>query len=171
MGNRAGERCKQRTKAVWKIRNSETDMAPDHAYLESPQTPVPVGRWAAQLQPVASSAAVWASALREFRVEKVDRIPLRARMLDVLEHLSHGTLLVLVGTTAPVLWLDGYPDIGLLAGVLLSYGYVEIAGRHPENVNVVYFRLSSEGARKLREGRDWWRSLSLWQRLKVRVCG
>jgi hypothetical protein len=125
----------------------------------------------ARLLPVASVAAVWSVALREYRIEKVERLPLRARMLDMLEHLDRGQLLALMGATVPAVWLDGHPDIALLAGVLFCYGYVEIAGRHRDNANIVYFSLSPEGRRKLREGRAWWNALSFWQRLKVSICG
>lgn len=121
--------------------------------------------------PVEPTASVWATALREFRVGKTDQLPMRARLLDVLEQLQRGHLLALMGTTLPVVWLDGRHDIALLAGVLFCYGYVEIVGRHRDNANIVYFGLSSKGALKLRDGRRWWNTLSLWQRLWVRLFG
>jgi hypothetical protein len=121
--------------------------------------------------PVHAPAQVWALARQAFGVAPVEQLPLRARFLDVLEHLNRGHPLALLGATVPALWLDGYPDIALLAGVLFTYGYVEIAGRHRENPAVVYFTLSEAGLRKLQEGRAWWNALSFWQRLRVRFCG
>ncbi len=121
--------------------------------------------------PVQSPAIVWARARRAFASERIEQLPLRARLLDILEHLDRGHLLALMGTTAPSVWLDGNPDVALLAGVLFTYGYVDIAGQHRENPAVVYFRLSGTGLRKLREGRAWWNTLSLWQRLRVRLLG
>jgi hypothetical protein len=104
--------------------------------------------------PVPVPSIVWARARQAFAIERIEQLPLRARLLDVLEHLNRGHLLALMGATLPAVWLDGYPDITLLAGVLFTYGYVQIAGR-----------------RKLREGRAWWNGLTLWQRLQVRVLG
>jgi hypothetical protein len=133
---------------------------------------VPVRRSGARrLAPVASPAKVWATAQRAFRVEKNGQLALRARLLDVLEHLDRGHLLALMGGVAPAVWLDGHPDIVLLAGMLFTYGFVEIAGRHRDNANIVYFGLSSDGHRKLHEGRAWWNSLTWRERLKVRVFG
>jgi hypothetical protein len=120
---------------------------------------------------VEPAASAWATALREFRVGKIDQLPMRARLLDVLEQLQRGHLLALMGTTLPAVWLDGRHDIALLAGVLFCYGYVEIVGRHRDNADIVYFGLSSKGALKLRDGRRWWNTLSLWQRLWVRLLG
>jgi len=125
----------------------------------------------AGMLPVASPANVWTRARREFAADRSEQLPLRARMLDVLDHLDRGHLLALVGATVPVAWLDGYPDIALLAGVLFTYGYVQIAGRHRDNPHVVYFELSESGRRKLNEGRAWWNRLSRWQRLSVRAFG
>lgn len=144
---------------------------PNDIACPSPSTSrsgVPV---ASVLQPVESAAAIWSVARREFHVGKVERMPLRARMLDVLEHLQRGHLLALMGSTVPAVWLDGRADIALLAGVLFCCGYVEIAGRHRDNANIVYFALSPLGARKLREGRVWWNSLTPLQRLWVRLFG
>lgn len=124
-----------------------------------------------ELAPVASPLSVWAAAQRAFKIRKVEHLPLRGRLLDILEHLDRGHLLALAGGTLPSVWLDGHPDIALLAGVLFCYGYVEIAGRHRDNANIVFFRLSSAGERKLSEGRTWWNSLSFWQRLHVRALG
>ncbi len=126
---------------------------------------------ASLMRPVQAPAMIWAQACRAFASERIEQLPLRARFLDVLEHLHRGHLLALMGTTTPAVWLDSYPDISLLAGVLFTYGYVEIAGRHRENPAVVYFTLSEAGLRKLREGRRWWNALSTWERLRVRFFG
>ena len=128
-------------------------------------------RYANALLPVVAPAHVWAQARREFAVLHIEQLPLRARLLDVLEHLDRGNLLALMGVTVPTVWLDGHPDITVLAGVLFTYGYVQIAGRHRENPHLVYFTLSDAGQRKLREGRAWWNGLTAWQRLRVRVFG
>lgn len=141
------------------------DHAADHA-THAPRRPVP-----AALLPVHSTASVWAMVKREFSHARIEQIPLRARMLDILEHMNRGHMLALMGAAVPMVWLDGQQDIVLLAGVLFCYGYVEIAGRHRSNPHIVYFRLSDAGRRKLGEGRDWWRSLSLAQRLWVRAFG
>jgi hypothetical protein len=124
-----------------------------------------------RLRSVEATASVWATAVREYRVGKIDQLPMRARLLDVLEQLQRGHLLALMGTTLPVVWLDGRHDIALLAGVLFCYGYVEIVGRHRDNASIVYFGLSSKGELKLRDGRAWWSTLSLRQRLWVRLFG
>lgn len=123
------------------------------------------------LLPVASPAQVLAQAQRAFASERLEELPLRAKLLDVLEQLDRGHLLALAGTAAPTVWLAGHPDISLLAGVLFGYGYVQIAGCHRLNPNIVYFSLSAAGRRKLHEGRLWWNRLSLWRRLLVRVFG
>lgn len=141
------------------------DQAAERA-TQTPRRPVPPA-----LLPVQSAASVWALVKREFNHARIDQIPLRARMLDILEHMNRGHMLALMGATVPMVWLDGQHDVVLLAGVLFSYGYVEIAGRHRSNPHIVYFRLSDAGRRKLGEGRDWWRSLSLTQRLWVRAFG
>lgn len=121
--------------------------------------------------PVRAPATVWAQARQAFTAERIEQLPLRARFLDVLEHMNRGYPLALLSASAPAVWLDGYPDISLLAGILFAYGYVEIAGRHRDNPAIVYFGLSSAGRRKLREGRQWWNGLSLRQRLWVRLFG
>ncbi|MCX8004394.1 MAG: hypothetical protein N2688_05470 [Burkholderiaceae bacterium] len=122
--------------------------------------------------PVASVEAVMAAVRRAFPAERCDRLPLRARLLDVLEALDTGRVLVLcLASSVPTVWLDGHPDVVLLAGVLFTYGFVEVLGRHRDNADLVYFALSAAGARKLREGRAWWNSLSLWQRVLVRIGG
>ncbi len=145
-------------------------LSPDLVCRDPVRTPLAAGA-AAALSPVESPAAVWAAARREFRAGRIDRVPQRARMLDVLDHLQRGHLLALMGSTLPAVWLDGYPDIALLAGVLFCCGWVEIVGCHRDHANIVYFRLSPAGTRKLAEGRAWWRSLSLVQRLAVRLFG
>lgn len=119
--------------------------------------------------PVRAPARLWSAVRQTFGVEPIEQLPQRARFLDVLEHLNRGHLLVLLSATHA--WLDGFPDIALLAGVLFTYGYVEIAGRHRENAAVVYFALSEAGRRKLREGCAWWNALSFGQRLRVRLLG
>jgi len=129
------------------------------------------GAAANTMLPVPAPSSVWLRARREFAVRPVEQLPLRARLLDMLDHLNRGHLLALMGSTVPQVWLDGYPDVGLLAGVLFTYEYVQIAGRHRENPHVVYFTLSDAGRRKLREGRVWWNGLSFWQRLRVRLLG
>lgn len=121
--------------------------------------------------PVRAPAEVWARAQREYPASRVERLPLRSRLLDALEQLDRGHLLALMGATTPRVWLNGCPDIALLAGVLFTYDYVQIAGRHRETPHVVYFTLSADGRRKLLEGRAWWSSLSFWQRLWVRLLG
>jgi hypothetical protein len=140
--------------------------APFDDAREALRRPVPPA-----LLPVQSAARVWDTVTREFSAARSEQMPLRARMLDVLEHLNRGHMLALMGAGVPMVWLDGHHDIVLLAGVLFCYGYVEIAGRHRSNPHIVYFRLSDAGRRKLGEGRAWWHSLSLWQRLQVRVFG
>jgi hypothetical protein len=114
---------------------------------------------------------VWATARREYKTNRAEQLPLRFRLLDVLEYLQRGHLLAMMGMTLPVVWLDGRQDIALLAGVLFCYGYVEVVGRHRDNANIVYFGLSPGGERKLREGRAWWHSLSFWERVQVRLFG
>lgn len=126
---------------------------------------------AAAMLPVPAPSSVLALAKREFGIALVEQLPLRARLLDVLERLDRGHLLALLGVTVPAVWFDGHPDIALLAGVLFTYDYVQIAGRHRENPHVVYFTLSDAGRRKLHEGRAWWNGLSFWQRLRVRLLG
>ena len=126
---------------------------------------------AALLLPVAAPADVWALAQREYPASHVEQLPLRARLLDVLDHLDRGHLLALMGATTPRVWLHGCPDIALLAGLLFAYDYVQIAGRHRETAHVVYFTLSAAGRHKLREGQTWWNSLTIWQRLRVRLLG
>jgi hypothetical protein len=121
--------------------------------------------------PVPAPADVWARVLREFDSRPVERLPLRARLLDALERLDQGHLLAVMGATTPRVWLAGCPEIVLLAGLLFSYDYVQIAGRHRENPHVVYFTLSEAGRRKLHEGQAWWNGLSFWQRTRVRLFG
>jgi hypothetical protein len=123
------------------------------------------------LLPVPSPDQVWAQARSTYAAERLERLPLRAKLLDVLEQLERGHLLALAGGAAPTVWLAGHPDISLLAGALFGYGYVQISGRHRINPNIVYFSLSAAGRRKLGQGRLWWNRLSLWQRLLVRVFG
>ena len=124
-----------------------------------------------RMLPAPAPSTVWARARREFAMSRIEQLPLRGRLLDVLEHMNRGNMLALMGAAVPAVWLDGHPDIPLLAGVLFTYGYVQIAGHHRDNPHVVYFTLSEAGLHKLREGRAWWRRLSFWQRLRVRVLG
>lgn len=121
--------------------------------------------------PVSAPADVWTRIQHEFRASRVERLPLRARFLDVLEHLDRGHLLAVMGATTPRVWLAGFPEIVLLAGVLFTYDYVQIAGRHRETPHVVYFTLSDAGRRKLHQGQAWWNGLSFWQRMQVRLFG
>jgi len=126
---------------------------------------------AATMLPVPAPSSVLARAKREFGIERVEQLPLRARLLDVLDRLDRGHYMALLGVAVPTVWLDGHPDITLFAGVLFTYDYLQIAGRHRENPHVVYFTLSDAGRRKLAEGRAWWNGLSFWQRLRVRLLG
>lgn len=123
------------------------------------------------MRPVQAPATVWAQVRGAFASERIEQLPLRARLLDILEHLNRGHFLALLSSAAPAVSLHGHPDIALFAGVLFTYGYVEIAGRSRDNAAVVYFTLSDAGRRKLREGRDWWNALSFAQRLRVRLFG
>jgi hypothetical protein len=118
-----------------------------------------------------SPASIWAQARREFAIDRIEQLPLRARLLDLLEHLDRGHLMAIAAAATPSIGLDGFPDVTLLAGVLFTYGYVEIAGRHRDNPRIVYFRLSPAGRGKLREGRHWWNGLPPWRRLVVRLFG
>ena len=95
--------------------------------------------------PVPAPADVWARAQREFASSRIERFPLRARLLDMLEQLDRGHLLALMGSTTPRVWLNGCPDIALLAGVLFSYDYVQIAGRHREIPHVATSRCPRPG--------------------------
>ena len=126
---------------------------------------------ACRLLPVAAPAEVWALAQREFPCSRLEQLPLRWPLLYALRQLDRGQYLALMGATTPRPWLLGCPDIALLAGVLFSYDYVQIAGRHRETPHVVYFTLSEAGRRKLLEGQAWWSSLSFWQRARVRLLG
>ncbi len=121
--------------------------------------------------PVPAPADVWSRAQREFPPSRIERLPLRARFLDVLEYLDRGHLLAMMGATTPRVWLAGCPEIPLLAGVLFAYDYVQIAGRHRETPYVVYFTLSDAGRSKLREGQAWWKGLTFGQRVRVRLFG
>ncbi len=121
--------------------------------------------------PVPAPADVWSRAQREFPPSRIERLPLRARFLDVLEYLDRGHLLAMMGATTPRVWLAGCPEIPLLVGVLFTYDYVQIAGRHRENPYVVYFTLSDAGRSKLREGKAWWKGLTFGQRVRVRLFG
>jgi len=55
--------------------------------------------------------------------------------------------------------------------VLFTYGYVQIIGRHRDNLHVVRFAPSDAGRAKLRDARAWRNGLSFWQRLRVRLVG
>jgi hypothetical protein len=143
----------------------EVRMARDIAFTAG------LGGASALLLPVAAPAEVWARAQREYALDRIDRLPLRARLLQVLDLLDRGHLLALMGATTPRVWLYGCPEIPLLAGLLFTYEYVQIAGRHRETPYVVYFTLSEAGRHKLREGQAWWNGLSFGQRIKVRLLG
>lgn len=145
-------------------------MPSDTAYVEASNA-VRGRRTEARFVPVRSPGEVWATAQRAFRTERTGRLALRARVLDVLEYLDRGHLLAFLAGTCPAVSLNGHPDVTLVAGTLFTYRFVEIAGRHRENANIVYFGLSAVGARKLEQGRAWWSALSRWQRLQVRLFG
>jgi hypothetical protein len=121
--------------------------------------------------PVRAPGEVWALAQREFPASRVEQLPMRARLLDALQQLDRGHYLALMGATTPRVWLNGCPDICLLAGLLFAYDYVQIAGRHRETPHVVYFTLSDAGRLKLGEGQAWWSGLTFRQRLRVRLLG
>jgi hypothetical protein len=108
----------------------------------------------------------------EYRVERTGRLSGRPRLLRILEHMHRGNRLVaLMGEGRVSLWLDGFPDINAYAGTLLGYGYLAIAGRAEDSTRIVYLTLNEKGRAKLQEGREWWRSLSLGQRLATMVTG
>lgn len=101
-------------------------------------------------------------------------IPHRFLALRALRLLGKGHQLIVAGDASFLVFLDGIPDIALIADYLLEKEWVfpitppsdAIEGTGP-----VYYALSELGAASLKVAEAWWNELSLKERLRVRLLG
>lgn len=101
-------------------------------------------------------------------------IPHRFLTLRALRLLGMGHQLIVAGDASFLVFLDGVPDIALIAGYLLEKEWV--CPLPPPNdlmdgVGPAYYALSDLGAASLSVAETWWNGLSLKERLQVRLWG
>ena len=93
-------------------------------------------------------------------------MPHRFVLLDSLESLARGNLLVRFSTISCTQHLEGVPLISLVSDKLLREGWVEPIEQPVEDlverICPIYFRISEDGRRVHREGK--WR----YQRMTIR---
>lgn len=67
--------------------------------------------------------------------------------------------------------LPSYTEATIVADSLYKMGCFkeDLRFYYPEYNRVQYFKLSTEGLHQLKLGRDWWNSLSIIQKVKVRL--
>lgn len=98
-----------------------------------------------------------------------DGIPHRHLVLRALRQLWRGNHLIVAGEASFLVFLDGIPDIALIAEYLLSQEWVKPILAPNEGPR--YYALSAEGFRSLQVAENWWSELSLPERLAVRFWG
>lgn len=95
-------------------------------------------------------------------------IPHRFWLLTIFRSLGVGNHLFIAGPGSFEHYLEGVPQVAILANYLHRHGWIEpVQG----NFCVARFRLSAKGRAFWREGEHWWDQLSWWQRCMVRALG
>lgn len=99
-------------------------------------------------------------------------IPDRYLTLRALRLLDKGHQLIVAGNASFLVFLDGIPDIALIAGYLLERGWV-CPIPPPDDVvgGPSYYALSELGAHSLRVAEAWWNDLPFRERMQVRLWG
>jgi hypothetical protein len=95
-------------------------------------------------------------------------IPHRFWLLTIFRSMGGGNPLLIAGPGAFEHYLDGVPQVALLAGYLHRHGWLEAV--HDAGC-VQRYRLSRKGWHFWQEGEGWWQQLSWWERCKVRALG
>lgn len=101
-------------------------------------------------------------------------IPHRFLTLRALRLLGKGHQLIVAGDASFLVFLDGIPDIALIAGYLLEKGWVFPLAPPSDGIEgagPAYYALSELGAASLRVAEAWWNELPLKERLRVRLWG
>lgn len=96
-------------------------------------------------------------------------IPHRFWLLSIFRSLGRGNALLIAGPGAFEHYLDGVPQVAILANYLARNGWLEEI-RHGHG-GVARYRLSDKGLNFWHEGEQWWHRLSLWEQCKIRVMG
>jgi hypothetical protein len=97
------------------------------------------------------------------------RLPHRRLELDALRQLGRGHYLVVDGDTARAIRLAGIRKAAHLADDFVARGLVEPVA--VPDLGATCYTLSAAGRDALRHAEQWWRKLTLMQRLKVRFTG
>ncbi|HEX5393428.1 MAG TPA: hypothetical protein VFW68_09110 [Rhodocyclaceae bacterium] len=101
-------------------------------------------------------------------------IPHRFLTLRALRLLGKGHQLIVAGDASFLVFLDGIPDIALIADYLLEKEWIcplPPPSDVVEGAGPAYYALSDLGATSLQVAEAWWNELSLKERLRVRLWG
>lgn len=100
-------------------------------------------------------------------------IPNQAETLNVLQLMGNYAPILMLGNDAEgygTRWtIDGHPVQPPIAKYLMQSGFVADAGK--TELGAKKLALTESGVEFRREGLLWWNSLSLFQKLKVRLLG
>ena len=100
-------------------------------------------------------------------------IPNRAETLKVLQLMGNYAPILMLGDDAEgygTRWtIDGHPVQPPIANYLMQSGYVADSGT--TELGARKLALTESGAEFRKDGVLWWNGLSLFQKLKVRICG
>lgn len=96
-------------------------------------------------------------------------IPHRFWLLTIFRSLGMGNPLLIAGPGTFEHYLDGVPQVAILANYLHRHGWIEAVNKG--HSGIARYRLSPKGRDFWREGESWWRRLSFWEQCKVRVMG
>lgn len=95
-------------------------------------------------------------------------IPHRFWLLKIFRSMGKGNMLVIAGPSAFAHYLDGVPQVALLAAYLNRHGWLKPV---QDACAVQRYRLSDKGHQFWVEGERWWQNLSFWDRCKIRLMG
>lgn len=98
----------------------------------------------------------------------LSNIPHRFWLLSIFRSMGSGNPLVIAGSASFAHYLDGVPQVALLAGYLERHGWLK---KVSDARSVPRYHLSDKGREFWIEGERWWQQLSWWQRCKIRLMG
>ncbi|MEN3112658.1 hypothetical protein ACFONG_18470 [Uliginosibacterium paludis] len=95
-------------------------------------------------------------------------IPHRFWLLSIFRSLGAGNPLLIAGPSAFAHYLDGVPQVALLASYLERHGWL---AKVSDARSVPRYHLSEKGRAFWIEGERWWHQLSWLERCKIRLLG
>lgn len=94
----------------------------------------------------------------------------RGLVLDALGLMACGRQIRVFGASASGICLDGM-SIAPVFGFLLHFGYIRPLERSQSEFFGLSYGLTRKGYQFWEEGRRWWKSLSVVEKIKVRLFG